>query len=681
MKIAASRTADKKYFVPSYLLMSTLTGAHSMNQTLLNKLTEIVLENLGDENFGVEKLAEKAGMSRTTLHRKITSLKNRSVSQFIREIRLRKAMELLREEEETVAGIAYRVGFGSPTYFIKCFHEYFGFPPGEIRKMDAFDYPGDQNAEHTGKAPAYVGLKRKPGRGKARKKLKRKNILLASFGIISALLLIFILYPLLKQPQKSIVVLPFKNLSDEPGNQYFADGIMEDILNNLFRISEMRVISRTSAEYFRDSQMTSPEIARKLRVDYVLEGSVQRQDQEVRIFTQLIDARDDKHLLSEKYEGEMTNIFDFQNDIARKVAGALQAFISGNEIGNIERIPTDSPEAYDYYLKGRFLLHKANDEQRFDISKDGLMASLGYYEKAIAIDPEFAEAWAGLANAWYTLSGWGWYQPYIEGVQKAWTYCNKALEIDPGCAEAHAIKGIYYAYPEKRFGEAREELELALKLNPNFSTAHQWYAQLMMITGPIEKVREHVNRTLELEPYFWVMHNLDSWVCYFEERYNEGLEACFKGQGLNPYSSDNNWLFVLHYVKLGKGEEAAEVLQDVFSRNPLTEPYGEEVMNAYEESGIPGIFNWLIDVNINNPIPLQGLNGNPYYLAWWNSIIGNKEESIYWFEKTSEAEKKPMHYFNLIAQNPDFDFLRDDPRFISVIEKAGLAPYNTRKAR
>jgi TolB-like protein/AraC-like DNA-binding protein len=641
-----------------------------MNKTLLNKLTGIVLENLRDENFGVEQLAAAAGMSRATLHRKIKELKQGSVSRFIRHIRLEKAMEMLLREEGTVAEIAYRVGFGSPTYFIKCFHDHYGFSPGEVKKIED-RATGDQR---------YV-QKDLPLHEADSKKARRKKIMLASTGIISALLLAFILYTLLKQPQKSIVVLPFKNLSDEPGNQYFADGIMEDILNNLFRISDMRVVSRTSAEYFRESPMTSPEIARKMHVDYVLEGSVQKQGEEVRIFTQLIDARNDQHLLSEKYEGEMVNLFDFQSDIAWKVADAMQTVISSREKGHIEERPTNSIEAYDNYLKGRFLLHKANDEQRYDISKDGLMASLQYYEKAIELDPQFAEAWAGLANAWYNLAAWGWYKPYSEGVQKAWTYCSQALEIDPACAEAHAIKGVYHAYPEGLFEEARKELLLALELDPNFSTAHQWYAQLMMITGPIEEAREHVNRTLELEPYFWVMHNLDSWVCYFEERYSEGLQACFTGYDLNPYSSDNNWLFFLHYIHLGKGEEAAKIFRDVFRSMPLTEPFAEEIMNAYEESGIPGIFNWLIDINMNNPVPLQGLNGNPYYLAWWHALNGNKEESIYWFERTVEAEKKPFHYFNLIAQNPDFDFLRDDPRFLAVIEKAGLAPYHTRKAR
>ena len=652
-----------------------------MNQTLLNRLTGIVIDNLRDENFGVEQLAAKAGMSRATLHRKIKELKQGSVSRFIRHIRLEKAMELLKENEGTVAGIAYRVGFGSPTYFIKCFHDHYGFPPGEIKKMHSRDYAGDQSDEQGSRTTAVDDHKGLRTHETARARIKRKRILLASASIISTLLLAVILYILLNQPQKSIVVLPFKNLTDEAGTQYFADGIMEDILNNLFMISELRVISRTSAEYFRNSQMTSPEIARKLHVDYVLEGSVQRQGQEVRIFTQLIDARNDQHLLSEKYEGEMENIFDFQNDIARKVAGALQTVISLREKGHIEERPTASTEAYDNYLKGRFLNHKANDEQRFDINKDGLMASLQYYEKAIELDPQFAEAYAGLANAWYNLAAWGWYQPYYEGVKKAWTYCNKALQIDPGCAEARAVKGIYHAYPERRFEEARKELKLALELDPNFSTTHQWYAQLMMIMGPIEEAREHVNRTLELEPYFWVVHNLDSWVCYFEERYSEGLEACFTGYDLNPYSSDNNWLFFLHYIHLGKGEEAAKVFRDVFRTNPLTEQYAEMIMDAYEEAGINGIFNWLIDINMNNPIPLQGLNGNPYYLAWWHALSGNKKESIYWFGMTLEAERVPTHYFNLIAQNPDFDFLRDDPRFLAVIEKAGLAPYHARKAR
>jgi len=664
---------------------------HSVDQAFISKLKEIVLANLTDGNFNVEKLAKEAGISRITLYRRVRSIKRQDISQFIREIRLQRAMEMLQNKEGTASEIAFWVGFGSPTYFIKCFHDYYGFPPGEVRKIVNAESLNNLTDGQYRESGTYKDLKSKPDVKSHSERAQNKKLLIASIGILSALFVIYLLYILMikdsgirleaKYPEKSIVVLPFKNLSDDSENQYFADGIMEDILNYLFRIREMRVVSRTTSEHFRESRMTSPEIGKELNVNYVLEGSVQRQDKEVRIFVQLIDVRDDQHLISEKYDGEMTDIFAFQSDIAKKVAVALEAVLSGPEIGHIEKIVTTNPEAYDYYLKARFLLHKSNDVQRYDISKQGLSASIPYYEKAIAADSNFAEAYAGLANAWYNLCAWGWYKPYFEGVQKARDFSNKALEIDPDCAEAHAVKGAYLIYPEYKLGEARRELLISIQLNPNFSTAHQWYAQLLMITGPIEEARVHIDRALELEPYFWVVHNLNSWIYYFEEKYQEGIDACFTGLDLNPNSSDNNWLFVLHYVKLGEGEKAAKVLHNNFSRYPATSHYADEILEAFNESGIKGIFTWLIDFNINRPIPLEGLNGHPYYIAWWYAILGNREESIYWFERAMETEKKPLHYFNLIANNPDFDILRDDPRFLAIIEKAGLALYHTRKAR
>ena len=668
-----------------------MTEPLSMDQAFISKFTEIVLVNLTDGNFNVEKLAKEAGVSRVTLYRRVRSIKRQDISQFIRSIRLQHAMEMLRNNEGTSSEIAFRVGFGSPTYFIKCFHDYYGFPPGEVRKIVNAESLNNLTDGQYGESGTYKDLKSKPDVRSLSEGIQNKNLLIVSFGILSGLLVIYLLYVLVikdsgirpedKYPEKSIVVLPFKNLSDDSENQYFADGIMEDILNYLFRIREMRVISRTTSEHFRESRMTSPEIGKELNVNYVLEGSVQRQDKVVKIFVQLIDARDDQHLISEKYEGEMTDIFAFQSDIAKKVAVALEAVLSGSEIGHIEKIVTTNPEAYDYYLKARFLLHKSNDVQRLDISKQGLTASIPYYEKAIAADSNFAEAYAGLANAWYNLCAWGWYKPYYVGIQKAIYFSNKALEIDPECAEAHAVKGVYLIYPEFKLEEARKELQLSLQLDPNFSTAHQWYAQLLMITGPIEEARVHIDRALDLEPYFWLVHNLNSWICYFEEKYQEGIDACFTGLDLNPNSSDNNWLFVLHYVKLGEGEKAAKALHDNFSRDQATSKYADEILDAFHESGIEGIFRWLIDFNINRPVPLEGLNGHPYYIAWWYAISGNREESIYWFERAMETKTKPLHYFNLIANNPDFDILRNDPRFLAIIEKAGLAPYHTRKAR
>ncbi|MBN2665558.1 MAG: helix-turn-helix domain-containing protein [Bacteroidales bacterium] len=656
-----------------------MTQPLSSDQAFIEKLTSIVTAQLANENFGVEDLAKMAGMSHATIHRKIKSIRNQNISQFIREIRLQKAMEMLQRGEGTIAEVAFRSGFGSPTYFIKCFHEQYGIPPGDFRKIRLKTSPENQTAGQNHQPADHETLLSLLNLKSFIKSPRNRKVLIASSGVISIILVV--VFFLQKPAEKSIVVLPFKNLSNDIENQWFADGIQEGILNHLFRISEMRVISRTTAEYFRDNPMTSPEIGKKLNVFYVLEGSVQRHEQKVRIFVQLINARDDQHMFSEEYEGEMTNLFAYQSDIAKRVADELKAVIPGETIRQIEKIPTSNPEAYDNYLKGRFLLHKTNDQQRFDVSKEGLMASLEYYEKAIAADSNFVEAYAGLANAWYNLSAWGWYQPYFEGVQKAYYYCNKALEIDPDCAEAHAVLGVYHIYPEFRIEDGRRELKTALKLNPNFSTSHQWYAQLLMITGPIEEARVHIDRALELEPYFWVIHSLNSWIYYFEEKYQEGIDACLTAYDLNPDFLTNTWLLVLHYVKEGEGENAIKALQQLFNRYPSISHYADEVGEAYTESGIEGIFTWLIELNKNHPIPAEGLSGNPFYISWWYAIIGNTEESIYWLERTVEAEKKPMHYFNLIANNPDFDILRDDPRFLAVIEKAGLTPYHKRKAK
>ena len=665
-----------------------MTEPLSMDQAFIRKLSDIVLANISDETFGAEKLAKEAGMSRVSLHRRIKSIKNQDVSQFIREIRLRRAKEMLHNKEGTIAEIAFRVGFGSATYFNKCFHEYFGSPPGEVRRRESDESLRNQPDEQALISGLYMEKKVEERSAKIVKSLHHKNIIISSLGILLGLLLIYFLYVLIAKdwektnhPEKSVVVLPFKNLSNDTENQYFADGIMEDILNHLFRISELRVISRTTAEHFRGNQVTSPEIAKMLDVNYVLEGSVLRSENKVRIFVQLIDARNDQHILSEKYEGNMTNIFELQSDIAKKVSNTLEAALSREEIGQLEKMPTNSPQAYDYYLKARFLVNKANDAQRFDISREGLMSSIQYFEKAIAADDRFAEAYAGLADTWYNLSAWGWYQPYFEGIRKARDFSSKALEIDTACAEAHAVQGACLLYPERRFEEARKELLTSIRLNPNFSVAHQWYAQLLMITGPIEESRIHMDRVLELEPYFWLAHNLNSWICYFESKNDKGIDACITGRDLNQYSLDNDWLFVIHYVKLGDGENAARELKDIFSRYLKTNEYENEISDAYKKSGIRGLFTWLIDLNIRKPVPLEGMNGDPFYIAWWYAILGDKNESVFWLKKASESQSKPYHYFDLITTNPDFDFLRDDPVFIMVLDEAGLLPYNKGKAK
>jgi TolB-like protein/AraC-like DNA-binding protein len=660
-----------------------MSGAINRNQ-FIERLTQIITANLSNDQFGITELAREMNRSHSYLHRHLKEITGQSISQFIRTVRLEKAREMLLETDDSASEIAYKVGFGSPSYFNHCFHEQFGFPPGEVKKRlnDQEEKPFESKIKPDN-LNAISGKIRKP---------TRKKIIFSSAAGFLLISLAWILYNFLIQgnyfsgttsqnkKDLSIVVLPFKNFSDNAQNQYFADGIMEDILNDLFRITSLRVISRTSAEQFRESNRSAGDIARELKVNYVLEGSVRRYGDKTRISVQLIDARRDKHVWSSSFDRELSDIIGVQSDIALRVAEELNMVLSESELKHIEKISTQNHDAYDNYLRARFLLHKANSAHRADFDRTGVLNCLQYYEKAIAADSLFAEAYAGLANAWFNLSAWG-FLPAYEGFPRARDLSNEAIKLDPDCAEAHAVLGAHYIWGGSRdIAEGSKELKKAVELNPNFSTAHQWYAQSLMITGPIEKARLHVNKALELEPYFWVVQTLSSWIFYFEKRYDKAIEASKIAHDLNPNYISNNWLFVLNYAKLGEGEKMLNELQSIIKNYTQDEKYLEEIQIAYNEYGINGIFTWLDEVNQNKPIPVEGMDGHPFYSAWWNAILGNKNEAVYWLERTLEDPHPLDHYSNLITTNPDFDLLRDDPRFLQIMEKFGLTPWHKRKA-
>jgi len=649
-----------------------MTGASHNGDEFLSKLRKIVESNLQNEQFGVSDLASEAGMSRSAIHRRLKSHKNQSISQFIRIIRLEKAKEMLLRNQESASEIAFKVGFGSPAYFNHCFHEYYGIPPGEVRKK-GLQQSGLVLHESE---PAELALNKTLFR---RNYHKHKYVLLKSSAAVAPFIiaLFIVLFHTFKNkdPEKSLIVLPFVNLTTEPDNQYFADGLTEDILNSLFHITALKVVSRTSAEQFRESNFTVSEIAKLMNVNYVLEGSVRKFGDKIRITAQLIDAKNDNHLWSESYDQESTDVIKVQGNIAIQVAQSLDAVLSDSEVRKIEKISTKSMEAYDHYLRARFLLHKANSAHRADFEKEGVQRCIQYYEQAIKADTTFAEAYSGLANAWFNLTAWGILENK-QGFIKSREYSLKALQIDPDCAEAHAVLGAFLIWGARKIDEGSNELKTSVELNPNFSTARQWYSQALMITGPVEEARMHINRALELEPYFWVVQTLSGWIYYFEKKYKKAINECIAARDLNPDFIDNNWLFVLNYSKLGEGEKMLQELQTIIKRYSGNEQLVNELQDAFALEGIEGIFKWLIEVNKSNPLPVEGMNGHPYYIAWWNALIGNVNESVYWFERTLESDRIPYHYFNLIATNPDFDILRNDNRFLKVIEKAGLASYH-----
>ena len=636
-----------------------MTEPLSMDQAFIKKLTDIVLANLANENLSVEKLAKEAGLTHVALYRKLRSIKHQYVTHFIREVRLQRAMEMLLHNEGTVTEIAFRVGFGSPAYFNKCFHEYYGSTPGEIRRKTAPEEINVHESDSEAKGvsnESLIGVKKTPV---TRMKVNRKMIILLStaFIVVFAVVLFLLnIYPNWEE-DLSIIVLPFKNISEDPENQHIANGVMEDILNNLYKISELRVISRTTAEHFQGSNLTTGEIARKVNARNVLEGSVRRYGDRIKISIQLIDAYRDRHLWSEVYDQEFTSIFDMQNDIAGKVADELSITLSNKEIELIKKVQTTNSEAYNLYLYGRFFINKTTEE--------GFRKSVEYFEKAVAADTSYALAYAGMADAYFLMSWWNKGYPTQEGYAKAKEYASKSLELDKNLAEAHTVMGGLLTYYEWKWEDARKELQLALKLNPNISTGHSYYSDLLDILRQNEEAREQINIAMNLDPFFPVLRAVSGVYYYHEGKFKESLAEYKKACELDP-ELDVNWGLYTNYLKLDDDNNAIAELERTQQTDNIFVEDPNYLSDLYRKSGMDGIKNWLIGMELKKSKP------SPLNLAYRYLESGKKEEALNWLEKAL-AEKEPR--LPRINNNPDFDNLRSEPRFLAIIDKMGLSDY------
>ena len=426
------------------------------NGKFIEQAEAIILDNIANEQFGVSELADHMHMSRSNLLRKIKKQTQGSASQFIRQIRLHKSMELLEQTELSVSEISYQVGFGNNSYFIKCFREHYGYSPGEFRKGII--------------EKATTSIK---NNSEARDKQKPKKNIFKQYHlqIVIAISLIIGLAVVLffnKQQNtsviansdinKSIAVLPFKNMSSDSTNLYFVNGLMESTLNNLQKIEDLRVISRTSVEKYRNTNKTISEIAEELNVNYVVEGSGQRVDDQVLLNIQLIDASNDTPIWGEQYSHKVIDVFSLQNAVAKKITNAIEAKVTPAELALIEKKPTENVLAYDYYLKAL--------EPFQEGTKEGLEKAILLFEKAIENDSQFALAYSNIAISYYYLD--------LYQVEKRYTAiinenADKALLYDSKSDISLIAKALYYIH-NNEYRLALPHLEKALDYNPNSSS-------------------------------------------------------------------------------------------------------------------------------------------------------------------------------------------------------------------
>jgi TolB-like protein/AraC-like DNA-binding protein len=432
------------------------------DEEFIRQLTEIVVIHLDDENFGVNELTQQSGLSQSVLRRRLRKVTQKTITHFITGIRLQKAFDMLEHERFTVSEVASRAGFSSPAYFNTCFREQFGYPPGEVKR---------KNAGRTAS-----GIEITIGNPVNPDKFPQANLKKNLLRIILMVILLFIVVGItgvilfrnftLKNLEKSIAVLPFKNLGEDKADQYFADGVMDDILSNLSSMQGLRVIGRTSTEQFRETSQRIPDIARYLHVNFIVEGTVQKYGDNVRLRVQLIRARHrEDHLWAHIYDRKIQgtgDIFNIQSQVARDIASELMVAVTPEEKQYIEEAPTTSLTALDFYRRGReeHLKYQIDNNKREALDK-----AEAFYLLALEYDSTFAQVYAGLAGIYrdkhinkdYLLKN---------SLDSVLFLSDKALSFNPRLSDAYYLRGVYF-FDKGEFATADSEFEKAIKLNPS----------------------------------------------------------------------------------------------------------------------------------------------------------------------------------------------------------------------
>jgi TolB-like protein/Flp pilus assembly protein TadD len=452
---------------------------------------------------------------------------------------------------------------------------------------------------------------------------------------------------------KSIAVLPFDNLSRDPDNAYFAEGVQDEILTRLAKVADLKVISRTSTQHFKSAPENLPEIAKQLGVTNILEGSVQKAADQVRVNVQLINAMTDAHLWAETYDRKLTDIFAVETDIAKAVADTLQAKLSGAEKSSIAKAPTANPEAYELYLKGRFFWNKRTGTD--------LRKAIDYFNQAIAKDPNYALACVGLADSYLLLSSYAAVSPR-ESLPPARSALKKALELDDSLAEAHASFGLL-ATLELDLHGALEELKRAVDLKPNYATAHHWLALAHLTLAQFDSAISEAKRAIELDPLSLVINADTSWIYFSARRYDEAEAQVRKTLEIDPQ------FFLAHYYLgevfqfKGRLSEAIAEFQKAFDLN--NDPYSLAMLGqAYARNGQKDEAQKIL-ARLNEEAKSHYVA--PYALALVQIALGDKDRAIEELEHAYQEHE--TNYLFAIKVDPMLDDLRGDPRFEALVQK------------
>jgi len=498
-------------------------------------------------------------------------------------------------------------------------------------------------------------------RTKTISKANWKNLILYSSASLLLILLILASVYFFKGSRgkiESIAVLPLKNLSGVPEQEYFADGITEELISSLTQIKALkRVISRTSVMKYKGALKTIPEIARELGVDAIVEGSVSYAEQRVRITIQLIEAKSDRNIWSKSYERNLSNILVLQSELARAIAREIKVVLTPEEAARLGRARPVNTESYQLYLKGRHFWNKR--------TKESISKAIESFEKAIELDPNYALAYVGLADAYNMLGSYN-LLPSNEAYPKAKAAALKALEIDDTLAEAYtSLAWVKYRFDWDWFG-AEADFNWAIGLNPSYATAHQWYGALLRDMGRFEKARVEIERAQELNPLSLPINTSLGFLFYCERQYDQAIEQCKKAIQIDasfPWVHD---VLGVSYLQKGDFEQAIKELQKAVKLSGSSPEYladlGYGYARAGEKSEALKIFEELQEQSKHKYVP-------QYEMALIYAGLGQKGEAFAYLEKACDARSGSLF---LLKVDPRLDSLRSDRRFLSLLERMDL---------
>jgi TolB-like protein/Tfp pilus assembly protein PilF len=447
---------------------------------------------------------------------------------------------------------------------------------------------------------------------------------------------------------RSIIVLPFENMSSAPGQDYLSDGLTEEIITDLSKIPEMVVISRSSAMTFKGARKKVTEIAAEVNVKYVLEGSVRKVGEDLRITVQLIDAISDSHLWAEKYSGKITDIFKMQEKVSGSVVEALKM-----KFQPAEKKQTSNLKAYDLYLLGRYYWNKRTEE--------GLGLCIKYFEQAIELDKNYALAYAGLSDAYYVGADWNYLKPE-EAYRKSRDLAEKAISLDNRIAEAHAtLAGIADNF-EYDYEKAETLFKITIKLNPNYATGWQWYADYLVRIGRFEEAYATIGQALKLDPLSPVVNFASGFIFYYGGDYDNALvkfNETLKIDQLFPYL---RFLMFLSYFQKGLLREALKEYRYELVKEKEKEEYDNNAERILENEGVNGFLEFIIGLELKNDEP------STRYLAIFYALAGNREKALDYLEFNVTSYISEYQYLNV---EPSFTVLHNEPRFLALLKKVG----------